>query len=342
MSKAIERCTSCVLPATFPNITFNSEGLCNYCQKALSPSAMALEQERLRGRMEKVIEENKGQGKYDCIVAFSGGKDSSYVLMRLVEQYQLECLAVTVDNGFISEQAVKNCYAVTGALGVDFMLFRPAQDFMMRMYRVSATTGGVQTPASIKRASAICHSCINLINNYMIQLAVQHETPMIAGGYIGGQVPKNSAVLDLDLSHLERMKAPMRPKYNALFGPASNRFFFIRSRLLRQRQKKRIIIINPMLTLKVSEAEIIKAISTLGWVRTKDTGQNSTNCRLNNLGIAIHHKKHGFHPYVFEIAEQVRHGLMSREEGLDKIGEVPDFSDMHSQMEKVGITINDI
>ena len=63
-----------------------------------------------------------------------------------------------------------------------------------------------------------------------------------------------------------------------------------------------------MLALAVPEEEIIAAIETLGWRKTSDTGVNSTNCQLNDLGIAVHFKKLRYNPYVMEIAEQVRGG----------------------------------
>ncbi len=340
MSTNITRCTRCILPSTFPSIKFDADGVCNYCRKAPDEAQLAIERDNLRERMEAAIERTRGQGEYDCIVAFSGGKDSSYTLMRLVQHYNLRCLAVTIDNGFISEQARQNCYAVTDALGVDFQFFRPAPDFMMNMYRQSVTTGGVQTRASVKRASAICNSCISLINNLMIKFAVQYEAPIIAGGYIGGQVPKNMAVLDLDLIHQNKMRDPMRGKYNQLFGPSSEQFFFIRESLLRKQPENRVMVINPMLTVAVTEEEIIEAIGTLGWKQTKDTGKNSSNCQLNDLGIAIHYRKHQFHPYALEISEQVRHGLMTREHAMAKVGEIPQFIDLAPQMAKVGL--NDV
>ena len=42
---------------------------------------------------------------YDAIVAYSGGKESSYTLMQLVEELKLKCLAITVNNGYISKKA---------------------------------------------------------------------------------------------------------------------------------------------------------------------------------------------------------------------------------------------
>ncbi len=340
-AESLHCCMRCVLPSTFPGIAFDESGVCSYCQAAEREEPVATARQQLRVRMEEAIESSRGKGEYDCIVAFSGGKDSTYTLQHLVRTYRLRCLAVTVDNGFVAEQARENCYAVTAALGVDFLFFRPAPDFMAQLYRTSVIAGGVQTPASIKRASAICNSCISLINNLMVKFALQHEAPLIAGGYIGGQVPKDMAVLDLNLIQQEQIRAPQRERYLQLFGPAAGQFFFIRQSLLQKQSSSRVAVINPMLTLALRESEILAVIQEVGWRPTQDTGRHSSNCRLNDLGIAIHYRQHGFHPYVMEVAEQVRYGLMDRAEALTRVQEIPDLARLGSQMEKIGIGFDD-
>ena len=83
-------------------------------------------------------------------------------------------------------------------------------------------------------------------------------------------------------------------------------------------------------------------ISTLGWRKTADTGSNSTNCLLNDLGIAVHYKQHQYNPYVNEIAEQVRTGLMSREEAIHKVQDIPDFSRVERQARAIGLDWNEV
>ncbi len=338
----IKRCIKCVLPETFPNISFDDKGVCYFCQEFINSEPIVIEQKRIKELMDSEIEKSRGKGEYDCIVAFSGGKDSTYTLMHLVQNYGLNCLAVTIDNDFISEQAMKNCYAVTEALGVDFLLFKPSSTFMRDMYKTSVVTGGIQSNSAIKRVSAICNSCINLINNYMIKLALLHGAPIVAGGYIGGQLPKNASMINLNLIQREQIKKPLLEKYKSLFGATSTKFFFIHEDLINNYGKSTITIINPMLTVSLSEEEIISAVGKLGWIKPHDTGSNSSNCRLNDLGIAIHHKKHNFHPYEFEVSEQVRYGLMSRDEALRKVTNVPGFSELGYQMEKIGLLSTNI
>ena len=342
LANKVKRCIKCTIPDTFPGISFSDDGLCVYCQELDRGEPLETERSNLLRSMEDEIEKKRGKGEYDCIVAFSGGKDSTYTLMHMVNHYKLNCLAVTIDNDFVSKQAINNCYTVTNNLGVDFLLFKPASNFMMNMYKNSIRNEGLQTPASTKRISSVCHSCINLINNYMIKLSILHEAPLIAGGYIGGQIPKNASTINMNLIQKEQIKKPFFEKYKQAFGESSEKFFFIKESILTKLPTSTITIINPMLTLNIGEEDIIKTIEKIGWTKPKDTGKNSSNCLLNDLGIAIHYKKHKFHAYEFEVAEQVRLGLMSREDGLKKVTEIPEYEDLKEQINKVGLAKEDL
>ena len=173
-------------------VSFNSEGICNHCQS--SPELHEIEESRkaLSVQIEEAVGEAKSStdSDYDCVVAYSGGKDSSYTLYHLKEKFGLNLLAVTIDNGFLSEQAIVNSRKLTASLGIDFILFAPKLSFMSNMYRQSIKRDDVHVKASITRASNICNSCINLINNQMITFALKNKVNLIAGGYLGGQVPR--------------------------------------------------------------------------------------------------------------------------------------------------------
>jgi hypothetical protein len=333
----LKRCTRCVLPDTFPGISFDERGLCNFC--AETPIATEVEKKRLalKEALDQVIFEHKGKAHYDCVVAFSGGKDSSYTLAHLVQTYGLNCLAVTIDNDFMANQARTNCKTITQALGVDHIMYTPAAGFMNKIYLNSVTQKDIHPKAAIKRASGICNSCINLINAYMVKTALQNGVFLIAGGYIGGQVPKDSAIMTLNLQRKKQMDQVSLKRYAAYFGEEAHRYFGLDDRLYAQGDK--ITVINPMLTLHVSEETILSKIKTLGWQAPKNTGKNSSNCLLNDLGIAIHQKQYGFHPYVFEISEQIRQGTLDRQTALEKIEKTRPFSTLSWQMEKIGLDL---
>lgn len=104
-------------------ITFDENGYCNHCTEFLNIRDKYKYQgkesdERLRG----VIEEIKHAGKgnvYDCIIGLSGGVDSSY-LAYIAQEKGLRILAVHMDNGWDSEEAVMNIKNITKKLEIDY------------------------------------------------------------------------------------------------------------------------------------------------------------------------------------------------------------------------------
>ena len=331
-------CRRCILPDTFPGITFDDLGECSVCRSAGAPIDLTRERDQSQAGMREVIERARGTGRdYDCIVAYSGGKDSSYTLKLMVEEFRLRCLAVTIDNGFLSDQARLNGLAVTAALGVDLVTFRPAPAFMNRLYRESATRDDLHAPAAIKRASATCSSCIQLVNTQMIRIALERGAPLIAGGYIGGQVPKGAAHLTLDVSLLARARTVGQARYVEAFGPEADTYLALPSTA---RGAATVIVLNPMLVAQVTEEQIVASLSPLGWRRTADTGPQSTNCRLNDLGILVHFRKHGFNPYLFEMAEQVRQGLLDREVALARAHVIPTQEAVATQAQQIGLDLD--
>lgn len=312
-------CERCLLPDSVPGIQLGDDGLCQQCRSTGDVSTLAVEREALGAELKALIDAHRGAQPYEVVVAFSGGKDSSFTLKYLVDDLGLRCLAVTIDNGFVSEGAFANCRKVTTALGVDHLIFAPNRKFTERMYRVSAQDTSVHPPAALLRASAICSSCISLINTHVLQKAMEVGAPIIAGGYLAGQLPRGGAIMEFRLGAQARLRQPMVERFVRAFGEEARSYFQLRV----EGGEHAIAVINPMLAIEIAEDEILKALEPLGWVKPADTGITSTNCRLNDLGVFLHAKRHGFHPYAFEIAEQLRHGLITREQAERKLKNLP-------------------
>lgn len=322
-----------------PGIRIDDSGLCNICRNTPPLAELARQRSKINEEVGDVIRAARGAKPYDCIVAYSGGKDSSYTLKYLVEQHRLSCLAVTVDNGFLSDQVAGNCRAVCGQLGVDHVMFTPKSSFMTKMYRESALSETMHAPAAIQRASSICNSCISLINSHILRVAMQHGARLIAGGYLGGQLPRDASALRLRPGRTSTIRQSMIGRFVGHFGAEAGAYFELPENASSDTE---IMVINPMLGLSVGEAEIIEELEPLGWKRPTDTGITSTNCRLNDLGVYIHSRRHGFHPYIFEIADQIRHGLLTREAGIAKLLAIPDHQQVGWLASRLGIGHNEI
>jgi hypothetical protein len=75
----------------------------------------------------------------------------------------------------------------------------------------------------------------------------------------------------------------------------------------------------------------------LGWKAPTNTDSNSTNCQLNAFANHIHIQRQGFHPYVWEIANMVRQGVVDRQEGIEKIYQDQDPEMVAFAKQKLGL-----
>lgn len=113
----LQRCAKCILPETMPFIEFDDKGVCNYCR--------GYQKREVKGKkdLEKEIAKyRKGSGEVDCIVPFSGGRDSCYALHYAVRELGLKPLAYSYDWGMITDLGRRNQARMTGSLGVEHIL----------------------------------------------------------------------------------------------------------------------------------------------------------------------------------------------------------------------------
>lgn len=116
-------CTKCVYDSTAGGISFDSEGVCNYCRsyERLAEKFINIPQQKKEAELEVIVSKIKRLGngnKYDCILGLSGGVDSSY-LAYLAKKLGLRPLVVHFDNGWNSELAVKNIENIVNKLDYD-------------------------------------------------------------------------------------------------------------------------------------------------------------------------------------------------------------------------------
>ena len=118
--KNLKRCTKCILPHTYPLITFDGMGICNYCHrhaKQVTHGEKALEQFLSKFRSK--------DGSPDCLVGLSGGRDSCYGIHLLKTKYGMNPIAYTFDWGLTTDTSRRNQAKVCGKLGIEHILRAP-------------------------------------------------------------------------------------------------------------------------------------------------------------------------------------------------------------------------
>jgi hypothetical protein len=104
-----------VLPETFPFIHFDTKGVCNYCNNY----KVKTYPNNLDKLNELVKPYRKTNGKQDCIVPFSGGRDSTYALHIIKEELNLNPITITYDWGMVTDLGRRNISHMCAELGVE-------------------------------------------------------------------------------------------------------------------------------------------------------------------------------------------------------------------------------
>jgi asparagine synthetase B (glutamine-hydrolysing) len=113
----LKRCTRCVLPVTMPFITFDNEGVCNYCHSYKKIKV------RTREELETEVARRAGALKnVPCLVALSGGRDSCYGLHYIKTVLKMKPTAYTYDWGMVSDLARRNQARMCGKLGIEHII----------------------------------------------------------------------------------------------------------------------------------------------------------------------------------------------------------------------------
>jgi hypothetical protein len=111
----IKRCKKCVLPETMPFIKFDEQGVCNYCKNYKSRNTPKPKEELF----ELVKPYRRNGNELDCIVPFSGGRDSCYGLHLIVEELKMKPVTYTYDWGMVTDLGRRNISRMCSQLGVE-------------------------------------------------------------------------------------------------------------------------------------------------------------------------------------------------------------------------------
>ena len=136
-TQEIRRCSRCSLPSNFRNIKFDKSGICNFCRNHDKYIENFRRFSLAENNFLAQVEANRGKYQYDCVAGLSGGKDSSYVMYKLVRDYNLKVLAVTFDNGFLNKVAWDYINIIVNDLKLDHVVLSYEKDLHYQLYKVA-------------------------------------------------------------------------------------------------------------------------------------------------------------------------------------------------------------
>jgi len=162
-------CKMCVMPDTKPDLHLDDDGVCNACRSY--ESRASVDWDARYADLLRVLERYRtgADGNWDCIVPVSGGKDSTYQVVRML-QLGLNPLCVTSTTCDLSELGRLNIENLK-RLGVDHIEVSPNPIVRAKLNRIGLTqVGDISWPEHVG------------IFTIPVRAAVQFNVPLIVWG----------------------------------------------------------------------------------------------------------------------------------------------------------------
>lgn len=165
----ITYCTRCVMPETKPDLQIDPEGVCSACRSYEGRPTInwAGRVTELRTILERY--RSRDASSYDCIIPVSGGKDSHFQVIRMLE-LGMNPLCVTATTDDLTDLGRRNIENIK-RLGVDYVEVSTNPEVRRRINRLALTeVGDISWPEHVA------------IFTIPVRIAVQMGIPLIVWG----------------------------------------------------------------------------------------------------------------------------------------------------------------
>jgi tRNA(Ile)-lysidine synthase TilS/MesJ len=167
------RCSRCILPSSLTGLILDENGVCDHCRKYENDfKSWDYIKVHKAKEFETILEKAKKFNRpYDVLVPLSGGKDSTYVLYLCTKIYGLKTLAVTLDNGFLTQPAKDNIRNAIASSNTDHIFYTINRENSSELFKTF-----------IVKTGDFCNACMRGIN-YSIEFAAKSfKIPLVIKG----------------------------------------------------------------------------------------------------------------------------------------------------------------
>lgn len=165
----IRYCTNCVMPATKPDLPMDEQGVCGACNNFMNRKEVNWDERKTE--LKEILEKyrSKDRSNYDCVIPVSGGKDSMYQVIQMLEM-GMNPLCVTASTDSLSDIGRRNIEN-TKHLGVDYIEISTNPLVRRKLNKIGLTqVGDISWPEHVA------------IFTIPVRMAVQFNVPLIIWG----------------------------------------------------------------------------------------------------------------------------------------------------------------
>ncbi len=263
------------------------------------------------------IPRRRAQSRFDAIILYSGGKDSSYMLVHLARS-GLRLCAWMLDQGYQSPTALTNARRLCERLGVPLEIEKPEGRRMNDLFRLGFGISQEDRPELVRAAmtyGSACWPCFATIAARSSAFCAAHD---VAFCFIGTQRGQNRLDLHgrpaLAGRGLPRMDDLTRKFIQPLRAHA-NTHCPSTSGLLAESPARAVVLPFYEFVPRPAREQQLRALQEVGWVMPSNVGACSSNCMMNELGRQVMRFRFGFDLYQVIDAHERRmnHEIMPPE-----------------------------
>jgi N-acetyl sugar amidotransferase len=314
----MKRCTKCLIKETVDTITFDEFGVCSVCRQIEYKKEKIGWNERGRA-LREIVSRHKGVGLYDCIVPYSGGKDSTFQLWYIVKELKLKPLVVRYNHWGYRPLVEENNKRVFKQLGVDIVEFT-SNFHVVRELMLE----------SLKRRGDFCWHCHTGIYSGVMHMALRFKVPLIFWGESTAEYHSWYTFEEMEEVDEKRFNRLMNQgmtaddMYEFLQGRVERRdlwmFDYPRRKDLIDLKVESICLGNYIEWNTKANVEVIKR--ELGWKGQAVEGvppqydYEKIECSFQGVRDYAKYIKRGYGRTNHLATIDIRNGLLTREEGL--------------------------
>jgi len=304
-----DRCKKCILSKKYIHI--GKDGICDECKAYIGKKCSVPNINIIHEFNEKVNYYMSFDREYHAIFMLSGGKDSAYVINRLVVEFpNLRLLCVNVDNGFASHISLQNVEYISGKLKVDSIIVRSHFERFKNAFR----SAFLQLGAGKKSYEIVDFADGTIIYDIGKNIAKSMNIPAV---FCGLSEVQSQMILKMDGFELENIGEP-----NIIF---------------------------PLAAWRTSEIDIHNNVRELKLIpRGNDSPLITNNCMIATMCV-IDIMNNGYCSFEPEFAKIIREGTADRRKWL-YIYEMLEHAtrkkwlekDVVENLGKLGLTLEDV
>ena len=304
-------CKNCIMVEGFLGIEINEDNLCNFCAdpKHVNPnwSKKIISEEQKKKGLEnwnttiKSMQQAHDGKHYDCIIGYSGGKDSTALVDTFVNKYHLNPLLITIDTGFMTEVAKENMKETLTKMDLfenHVMIEEPIPTFTKLYHYFFFTHDSREKSLTVD----VCHKCTDLIHTISYKQALTRNIPYVIIGFSPDQIARYFYETNIEDIVMDGTPIPELQKY---LGEEDLQWY-LNSEEVEYINDFSPRVLYPYHVIDYDENEIINRLESKELIQKGKGDPILTNCHVVKAALLHDLYRYGGITYALQYAELVR------------------------------------